>query len=156
MRIQTLPVGVLRFEAGVYALFVKRMRLRPNDVAANGDLLETAAGRPLLNRLDETPPHAACPPPFGHNQSANLANAPDHEKFVLHALNPPNDFPIRFRNKNDVFFPPARLFEAALHGFAMDRITENAAECRHPGRILGYGSANNEIIHGDTRYLLIK
>src|SRR5947207_6281276 len=103
---------MLRFEAGVSHLFVKGMRFRPNDVAANGNLIELAPAPPLLKRLDKTPSHATCPLAFGHNQSANLSDATDDEELVLHAVNPTNDFSAYLRNENDVFFASVQSFEA--------------------------------------------
>jgi hypothetical protein len=138
---------MLRLEAGVSHLFIKGMRFRPNDVAANGDLIESAPARPLLNRLDKTPSHAACPLAFGHNQSANLSHSTGHEELVLRAVNPTNDFSAYLRDENDVLLASAQSFETALHGFAIDWVAKNAAEFGHPGCISGSGSANNEIIH---------
>jgi hypothetical protein len=83
------------------------MRLRPNDIAANGDLIESAPACPLFYRFDQTPPHAACPLAFGHNQSTNLADAIGHEKLVLRAVDPTHDFSAYFRDENDVLFASA-------------------------------------------------
>jgi hypothetical protein len=104
----------------------------------------------LLNRLDKAPSHAACSSAFGYNQSANLADAIDHEELALRPMNPTNDFPIHLRDENDVLFAAVQFFETALHGRAIDRVAKNAAECGHAGRIRSFGSANNEIIHGNS------
>jgi hypothetical protein len=70
---------------------------------------------------------------------------------VLSAVNPADNFPVHFRDENDVFFASAQLFEAPVHGFAIHRVAKNAAEFGHTARILGGGSSNNEIIHGNSR-----
>jgi hypothetical protein len=119
------------------------MRFHPSDVAPNRDLIEAAPASPLLNGLDQTPPRAACPLSFSHDQSANLPNAADHEKLVLRAVNPTNDLSAPFRDKNDVLFAFGQSFETALHNFAIDRVAENAAEFGHAGCIRGSGFADN-------------
>jgi hypothetical protein len=141
---------MLRLQPGVSHLFVKRMRFRPSDVAANGHLFEAAPARPLLYGLDQTPPHAACPSAFGYNQSANFAYSTRHEELVLHRMNPTNDVSTYLSNENDVLFAFVQSFQTALHGFTIDWVTKNAAEFCHTGCIHSSGFANNEIIHRHT------
>lgn len=111
------------------------MRFHPNDVAPNGDLIESTPARPVLDCLDKTPSHAACPLAFSHNQPTNLSNAAGHEELVLRTVNPTSDLSAYLRDENDVLFGPAESFEAALHVVAIDWIAEHGAQFRHARRI---------------------
>gem|GEM_PF-59473 len=138
---------MLRLLAGVSHLFVKGMRFRACDVAPNGHLTEPASAGPLLNRLDQPPSHTACALGLRYYQSANLSDAIDHEELALRAVNPAHDFFVYLRDENDVIIAFAQFFETALHGLAIDRVTENAAEFGHSRCICGFGLAHDHFIH---------
>src|SRR5690242_6512891 len=140
---QRLPITMLRLDPRVALLFVERMRLDADDVAADGDGRDAARARPGFDGGDELPPGAAPAMRGVDDEAEDLAVTAGLEQLVIGAVDPAGDVTVDDGDEHGVAAGCGKTLETRRQRVNGDGIAQHGAQLREARRVVDRGAANH-------------